>query len=109
MNARVDLQHGVFGRLRSEWLMSFHRFRRSELRYSMKISSFASLALALAFSISSVHAQAPLKAVSIFDGKTLEGWDYDPAIWRVEDGMIVEHWDAVQAIPTEFAHENGMF
>ena len=26
--------------------------------------------------------------VPIFDGKTLEGWDYDPAIWRVENGMI---------------------
>lgn len=26
--------------------------------------------------------------VAIFDGKTLEGWDYDPAIWRVEDGVI---------------------
>ena len=26
--------------------------------------------------------------VSLFDGKTLEGWDYDPKIWRVTDGMI---------------------
>ena len=26
--------------------------------------------------------------VFLFDGKTLEGWDYDPAMWRVEDGMI---------------------
>ena len=26
--------------------------------------------------------------VPLFDGKSLEGWDYDPAIWRVEDGMI---------------------
>ena len=26
--------------------------------------------------------------VSIFDGKTLDGWDFDPTIWRVEDGMI---------------------
>lgn len=25
----------------------------------------------------------------IFDGKTLTGWDGDPAIWRVEDGAIV--------------------
>ena len=33
---------------------------------------------------------SPLLAapVPIFDGKTLEGWDYDPAVWRVEDGMI---------------------
>ncbi|MDI1312823.1 PVC-type heme-binding CxxCH protein [Prosthecobacter sp.] len=26
--------------------------------------------------------------VSLFDGKTLEGWDFDPKIWHVEDGMI---------------------
>jgi hypothetical protein len=27
--------------------------------------------------------------VSIFDGKTLNGWDGDPIFWRVEDGAIV--------------------
>ena len=26
--------------------------------------------------------------MSLFDGKTLDGWDFDPKIWRVEDGMI---------------------
>ena len=26
--------------------------------------------------------------VSIFDGKTLDGWDGNPAFWRVEDGAI---------------------
>jgi hypothetical protein len=26
---------------------------------------------------------------SIFDGKTLKGWDGDPAFWRVENGAIV--------------------
>ncbi|MFN0075500.1 MAG: PVC-type heme-binding CxxCH protein [Prosthecobacter sp.] len=26
--------------------------------------------------------------VAIFDGKTLENWDFDPAMWRVEDGLI---------------------
>ncbi len=26
--------------------------------------------------------------VSIFDGKTLNGWDGDPAFWRVENGVI---------------------
>ena len=25
----------------------------------------------------------------IFDGKTLQGWDGDPAFWRVEEGAIV--------------------
>lgn len=27
--------------------------------------------------------------VSIFDGRSLEGWDGDPRFWRVEDGAIV--------------------
>ncbi|MFM2166405.1 MAG: hypothetical protein RIS79_776, partial [Verrucomicrobiota bacterium] len=26
--------------------------------------------------------------VPLFDGKTLENWDFDPAMWRVEDGVI---------------------
>ena len=27
--------------------------------------------------------------VSLFDGKTLKGWDGNPKFWRVEDGAIV--------------------
>ncbi len=49
------------------------------------------IVFALTFSfISGIFALAdePAKGVSIFDGKTLDGWDFDPAIWRVEDGMI---------------------
>jgi len=32
-------------------------------------------------------------------------------LFRVEDGLIVEHWDVIQLIPPadEFAHENGKF
>lgn len=30
-------------------------------------------------------------------------------LWRVEDGMIVEHWDTIEPIPTEMAHDNGKF
>ena len=26
---------------------------------------------------------------SIFDGRTLDGWDGDPTYWRVEDGTLV--------------------
>ncbi len=26
--------------------------------------------------------------VSLFDGKTLNGWDADPTLWRVQDGLI---------------------
>lgn len=30
-------------------------------------------------------------------------------LWRLEDGKIVEHWDTVEAIPDEMAHDNGKF
>ena len=41
--------------------------------------------LFLAFlSSAALHAEP----VSLFDGKTLNGWDFDPAMWRVEDGVI---------------------
>ena len=31
----------------------------------------------------------PNDAVSLFDGKSLDGWDGDQSFWRVEDGAIV--------------------
>lgn len=31
---------------------------------------------------------AGAEPVSLFDGKTLDGWDCDPAMWRVENGVI---------------------
>ena len=40
--------------------------------------------LSLLLLTTALHAEP----VSLFDGKTLDGWDYDPKIWRVEDGMI---------------------
>jgi len=40
-----------------------------------------------------------------FGGKPTAFYD----LFRVQDGLIVEHWDVVQEIPTEFAHDNGMF
>ena len=30
----------------------------------------------------------PAKRISLFDGKTLDGWDGDPRFWSVKDGVI---------------------
>ncbi|MCW8329260.1 nuclear transport factor 2 family protein [Photobacterium sp. SDRW27] len=30
-------------------------------------------------------------------------------LFRITDGKIVEHWDIIQEIPEQMAHENGMF
>jgi len=48
-----------------------------------------SILLLLLASATLASAQQSSEAVSIFDGTTLKGWSFDPAIWRVEDGMIV--------------------
>ncbi|OYW26759.1 MAG: hypothetical protein B7Z47_07305 [Chthoniobacter sp. 12-60-6] len=40
--------------------------------------------LTLLFLTTALHAEP----TSLFDGKSLDGWNYDPKIWRVEDGMI---------------------
>jgi predicted SnoaL-like aldol condensation-catalyzing enzyme len=40
-----------------------------------------------------------------FGGKPTAFYD----LFRVENGMIVEHWDTVQEIPEQMAHDNGMF
>ncbi|MGB2092189.1 MAG: PVC-type heme-binding CxxCH protein [Akkermansiaceae bacterium] len=41
----------------------------------------------LIFTMPQAQAQ-PGKQVALFDGKTLNGWDYDPKVWRVQDGAI---------------------
>ena len=38
--------------------------------------------------VAGLTAVAAGEVTSLFDGKSLDGWDYDPKIWRVEDGAI---------------------
>lgn len=40
-----------------------------------------------------------------FGGKPTAFYD----LFRVADGKIVEHWDVIQEIPAQMAHDNGMF
>ena len=59
----------------------------------MKPTAFATLiALILAVAIPTLRAADDKKDAdgftSLFDGKTLTGWDGDPDLWKVEDGCI---------------------
>lgn len=50
---------------------------------------FTMLALLLSLALSQrAVAEEPAKAKSLFDGKTLEGWDGDPRFWSVKEGVI---------------------
>jgi hypothetical protein len=42
-------------------------------------------------------AQAGTAWLPLFDGKGLERWDYDPAFWRTDSGMLVGQGKATQA------------
>ena len=46
-----------------------------------------------------VTAEEPAKPQSLFNGKTLDGWDGDPRFWSVKDGVICGQTTADQ--PTE--------
>lgn len=39
---------------------------------------------------------------SLFDGKTLNGWDGDPRLWKVKDGVIVGSTDGITLETNEF-------
>ncbi len=46
-----------------------------------------------------------VQSEGVFDDQPTAFYD----LFRVENSRIVEHWDTVQAIPSEMAHNNGMF
>jgi hypothetical protein len=45
--------------------------------------------------------------VQIFDGKTLAGWDGDPAMWRVEDGVLIGESPAGPRPPNTYISYHG--
>jgi len=63
----------------------------SVLRRGIQSSAYC---LGLALGLATLAAQAEPPAADaegfrpLFDGRTLEGWDGDPKLWRVEDGSI---------------------
>ncbi|MDA8876469.1 DUF1080 domain-containing protein, partial [Akkermansiaceae bacterium] len=76
----------------------------------MKLRSlFASL---LAISVTSLScAQETSEPVSLFDGKTLNGWDFNEGIWRVEDGAVTvgsyqKKWPRNEFICTQNTYAN---
>ncbi len=46
--------------------------------------------------------------VALFDGKTLDGWQGDAAIWSVEDGEIVGR-TTPETNRTTYLHRDGVF
>lgn len=46
-----------------------------------------------------------LLSEGILDGKSTAFYD----LFRIKDGKFVEHWDVIQEIPEEMAHNNGKF
>ena len=58
--------------------------------------SIRPLALLLAFA--AALAASDDDGTALFDGRTLDGWDGDPACWTVEDGAIVGRTSAEKPI-----------
>ena len=55
-----------------------------------RIGPLLIILLAVSFCASSQHAAAGKDGYKlIFDGKTLDGWLYDPIYWRIENGVLV--------------------
>jgi len=55
-----------------------------------------------------VVAEADLVATHsrfVYSTATVSAMDF----WRLENGRIVEHWDAIQPVPAQSRNANGMF
>jgi len=60
----------------------------SRLRATDRVGLAAVFVCCLAWSTAVPTNQAPPALTSLFDGKTLAGWQGDPEIWSVRDGVI---------------------
>ncbi|MEO0341835.1 MAG: nuclear transport factor 2 family protein [Pseudomonadota bacterium] len=47
--------------------------------------------------------------LTVAEGKVGETPSAFYDLWRIEDGLIIEHWDVIQDIPAEMAHAKGKF
>ena len=65
------------------------------------LNSFSEVAatVVVVSALSCAAAPADDSMVSLFDSKTLEGWDFDPRFWSVENGTITG--ETTVANPTE--------
>jgi hypothetical protein len=77
--------------------------------------SFLAIALSSAPKYAAQAPQAPINFddhesyTSLFDGKTLAGWDGQPGIWRVEDGAIVGETAKEMFPPWAFPNTNLVY
>lgn len=86
--------------MRLDWAFRSLRrmLKRNSLADARGSEMYAGL-LALALSFGCLQAQ---DFVSIFDGQTLNGWDGDAKLWRVEDGALTG-----QTTPTSIPKQNS--
>ncbi len=71
-----------------------------KIKTSLRSNVFNLLILLICFCSISATGQKKKDFKSIFDGKTLTGWEGDPVYWRVEDGAIVGEITADKLLKT---------
>ena len=64
--------------------------------------AWACALLAVLAAGASAAQEKPAEFVPLFDGKSLEGWEGDPELWRVEEGQIIGSTDAKKLTHNSF-------
>lgn len=78
-------------------------------RRSVSLLSLLAIPLALATPGPHSHAQDEEGFVSLFDGETLEGWEFTEGVWQVEDGVITGRHPEQGRRRNEFISTGGNF